>query len=266
MLPAYPRFCFLGFSYPGGSVQEDWGPPQSENLKWEIPEIINSSVLNCVLFWGIRAPLEVQTVKSLPAMQAMQISWRRRFSRILAWRTPWAEEPGGLQSMVLETVPHDWGTETHFLSHTVKSHSPVSPAWGVDHSFVQHILPLSHLETISIIRSTVWYRRCLCSSHPYFTYQWLQSTRVVMLAVWICQRIALKWKPGSEKMKVLNKDRKTITYWGCWDLWSKQIFYLWNCGEKKKFALFCCPISNCKTLTTVHGKALTDGKGIKFVQ
>ena len=26
---------------------------------------------------------------------------------ILAWRTPWTEEPGGLQSMVLPRVGHD---------------------------------------------------------------------------------------------------------------------------------------------------------------
>ena len=32
----------------------------------------------------------------------------------LAWETPWTEEPGGLQSMGLHTVGHDWMTEhTH---------------------------------------------------------------------------------------------------------------------------------------------------------
>ena len=28
-------------------------------------------------------------------------------SSILAWRIPWAEEPGGLQSMVLQMVGHE---------------------------------------------------------------------------------------------------------------------------------------------------------------
>ena len=28
-------------------------------------------------------------------------------SRILAWRTPWTEEPGGLQSMGLQKLGHD---------------------------------------------------------------------------------------------------------------------------------------------------------------
>ena len=29
-------------------------------------------------------------------------------SSILAWRTPWTEEPGGLQSLGLQRVGHDW--------------------------------------------------------------------------------------------------------------------------------------------------------------
>ena len=29
-----------------------------------------------------------------------------------AWRIPWTEEPGGLQSMLSESVGHDWVTNT----------------------------------------------------------------------------------------------------------------------------------------------------------
>ena len=29
-------------------------------------------------------------------------------SSILAWKLPWTEEPGGLQSMVLQRVEHNW--------------------------------------------------------------------------------------------------------------------------------------------------------------
>ena len=36
-------------------------------------------------------------------------------SSILAWRIPWTEEPGGLQSMGLQRVGHDWAT-SHSLS------------------------------------------------------------------------------------------------------------------------------------------------------
>ena len=33
----------------------------------------------------------------------------------LAWRIPWAEEPGRLQSMGLQIVRHDWATITHYI-------------------------------------------------------------------------------------------------------------------------------------------------------
>ena len=36
-------------------------------------------------------------------------------SSILAWRIPWTEEPGRLQSM-MQGVGHDWGTNTLFLA------------------------------------------------------------------------------------------------------------------------------------------------------
>ena len=34
-------------------------------------------------------------------------------SSILAWRIPWTEEPGGLQSMGSQRVRHSWVTNTH---------------------------------------------------------------------------------------------------------------------------------------------------------
>ena len=35
-------------------------------------------------------------------------------SSILAWRIPWMEEPGGLQSMASQRVGHDWATSLYF--------------------------------------------------------------------------------------------------------------------------------------------------------
>ena len=45
-------------------------------------------------------------------------------SNILAWESPWTEEPGGLQSMGLQRVRHDLVTEathTHTLTHTQRA-------------------------------------------------------------------------------------------------------------------------------------------------
>ena len=56
-------------------------------------------------------------VKNLPAMQETQVQSLGQEdtlekgmaapSRILAWRIPWTEEPGGLQSMGLQRVRHN---------------------------------------------------------------------------------------------------------------------------------------------------------------
>ena len=58
-----------------------------------------------------------QTVKNPPAMQetwVRSLGWEDPLeeemaihSRILAWRIPWTEEPGGLQSMGLQRVGQD---------------------------------------------------------------------------------------------------------------------------------------------------------------
>ena len=56
-------------------------------------------------------------VRSLPAVQETQVrslgqedSLEKEMAthfRILGWRVSWTEEPGGLQSMGLQTVRHD---------------------------------------------------------------------------------------------------------------------------------------------------------------
>ena len=72
-----------------------------------------------------------QTVKNLPAVQGTRVQSlsqegpRRReatHSSILAWRIPWTEEPGGLQSMELQRVKHHQVTNT-FTFHRQKLRS-----------------------------------------------------------------------------------------------------------------------------------------------
>ena len=58
-----------------------------------------------------------QMVKNLPAMQKTQVpslgqkepleNGMATHSSILAWRTPWTEEPGGLQSIESQRVRHN---------------------------------------------------------------------------------------------------------------------------------------------------------------
>ena len=72
-------------------------------------------------------------VKNLPAMQEAQV-WSlgqedplekgmATHSSVLAWRIPWTEEPGRLQSMGLQRVGHSWETNTYW--------------WHFSHSFLQ---------------------------------------------------------------------------------------------------------------------------------
>ena len=45
--------------------------------------------------------------------EASSVSWRRQWqphSSTLAWKIPWTEEPGRLQSMGSQSVRHDWAT------------------------------------------------------------------------------------------------------------------------------------------------------------
>ena len=43
-------------------------------------------------------------------------------SGILAWRIPWTEKPGGLQSMWLQRLRHDWVTNTFTFLYTLGLH------------------------------------------------------------------------------------------------------------------------------------------------
>ena len=66
---------------------------------------------------GSRASLVTQAVKKPPAVQETQVQSlggedplekaMATHSSILAWKIPWTEEPGGLQSMGLQRVGHD---------------------------------------------------------------------------------------------------------------------------------------------------------------
>ena len=71
--------------------------------------------------------LVAQKVKNLPAMWETQVQSlgqkdpvekeQATHSSILAWRIPWTEEPGGLQSMESQRVRHDRARNTHTHIH-----------------------------------------------------------------------------------------------------------------------------------------------------
>ena len=81
-------------------------------------------VCHSLLQW---ASLVAERLKCLPGMRETQVrslgqedpleKEMAAHSSTLAWRLPWREEPGRLQSMGLQRVGHDWATSlTHSLS------------------------------------------------------------------------------------------------------------------------------------------------------
>ena len=98
-----------------------------------------------------RASLVAQMVKNLPTMQEMQV-WPlgqedplekgiATHSSILAWRISSTEEPGGLQSMGLQRVGHDWSDLAVAGSSIFAWNSPGKNTGVGSYSHLQGIFP-----------------------------------------------------------------------------------------------------------------------------
>ena len=80
-------------------------------------------------------------------------------SSLLAWITPWTEEPGGLQSMGSQRVGHDWVTEhtharaythTHNIAEPVLLHLHSLPAFYTpSFPYLKSLLPVSAASVLS---------------------------------------------------------------------------------------------------------------------
>ena len=87
---------------------------------WELGDNFQMVIItgSSKLMW---ASLVTQLVRNPPAMQetwVQSLGWEDALedgmathSSILAWRIPWTEEPGGLQSIGSQRVGHDWATK-----------------------------------------------------------------------------------------------------------------------------------------------------------
>ena len=98
-----------------------------------MPPIALVSVMNCALIcnWGEYtcpgAFLVTYMVKNLPVMQEVWVQSLSQedplekgmvtHSSVLAWKFPWTEEPGRLQSMESQRVRHGWATSLSLSFH-----------------------------------------------------------------------------------------------------------------------------------------------------
>ena len=159
----FPSFLLTGKK----SVQESWVPESFSHLHpWSWLEVRVLHVIGLQVFCFIVylysshktpsskrtvmdnfiysqaiASLVAQRLKHLPATRetwVRSLGWEdplekemATHSRILAWRTPWTEEPGGLQSMGLQRVGLDWATSLSLslygaqclVKHQIRCHS-----------------------------------------------------------------------------------------------------------------------------------------------
>ena len=84
---------------------------------------LQSGKLKGPSFW---ASLVAQMVKNLPVVwetQVWSLGWEdplekgmAAHSSMLAWKIPWTDEPGKLQSMGSQRLGHDWATNTFVFS------------------------------------------------------------------------------------------------------------------------------------------------------
>ena len=97
-------------------------------------------------------------VNNVPAIQETQVQslgWEDSLeegmaihSSIPAWRIPWAEEPGRLQSMGLQRVGYNWGTDTFLrcthelqaLGGTSRKRDMCSFRWEMKEGFLEEVI------------------------------------------------------------------------------------------------------------------------------
>ena len=101
-----------------------WICLQSFHSPWDLQ--INISMALCYLY-ATWVSLVAQTENNLPVMQCRRpwvwtLGWEdplekgmATHSSILAWTTPWPEEPDGLRSVGSQRIRHDWATNTYYF-------------------------------------------------------------------------------------------------------------------------------------------------------
>ena len=97
----------------------------------------------------VRAPQVVLVIKN-PSANARYLGWIPGLRRspaegngnllsILAWKTPWTEEHGRLESMELQRVRHNWATGDSHISIPVEQEDKIRHWWTTHHLVTQSL-------------------------------------------------------------------------------------------------------------------------------
>ena len=94
----------------------------------------NFFVCNFMWSWASVVAQMVKNLRAMPEIWVWSLSREdplekemATHSSILAWRIPWTEEPGRLQSMGSQRVGYNWATNTHKHTHT---HTHTHTVWN----------------------------------------------------------------------------------------------------------------------------------------
>ena len=111
-----------------------------------------------------------QMLKHLPAMRQTQIrslgqkdpleKEMATHSSTLAWKMPWTEEPGRLQSMGSQRIGHDWPTSLSFSDYS----PPGSTVHGISQARILEWVAIPFSNSIQSIhyKSTILWCVCVC--------------------------------------------------------------------------------------------------------
>ena len=104
--------CLTGF--PGKSTCNVWDPSSVPGSRRSSGEGIGCPLQSS---WASLVAQVVGNPPTVPETWVWSLGWEdplekgtATHSSILAWRIPWIEEPGGLQSMGSQRAGHDWAT------------------------------------------------------------------------------------------------------------------------------------------------------------
>ena len=126
-----------------------------------------------------------------------KIPWEKETAThcsILAWRIPWTEEPGGLQSMGLQRVGHDWSNLAHLCKHLYLSGKNL---WSFETC------------QVTILLSAVNFTSSLLSLYP--TLHAAPSPALVF-SIGPCFEILGVRERGNKRGERCNGERKTNTW------------------------------------------------------
>ena len=135
-------------------------------------------------------------------------------SSILAWRTPWTEEPGGLQSIGLQKIRHDWSDLAHM--HTLTNFITISYIALT----IGTILNL--LQTI-ICSFTHWFS---LHKNLIITLQVRKQSERHSKGIWLAQGHALEIKPRQPNFRTMNLMTIIYIYNGTYTLYIYIYIYI----------------------------------------